>query len=167
MEASGLPKKAHTAGLHWSPQRRISWNLPATSPREISSEVGMATISVVFSNPVGPSYSLGPLKQLHLRGRELREFRDGPVLANDDAYRWTVKDGGKYSRFDCDKECSVTLARDRDQARKTYGPFQGFSSLNGLKFVDHQLFCLYDETMKDWYGYQSGEHWDEITVVPT
>ena len=121
--------------------------------------------SVIFSNPVGPSYALGPLKQLHLRRRVLREFADGPVLAEDTNYRWQVN-GGKYSRFDCDTECKVTLARDRDKASKAYGPYSGFSSLNGLKFVDHQLFCVYDESTKDWYGYQSGEHWDDITVVP-
>src|SRR5688572_18740397 len=108
----------------------------------ITSEVSMTTFSAVFSNPSGPTYTLGPLKQLYLRGHVVREFHDGPVLAQSDNYRWIV-DGGKYSRFDCDTECNVTLARDRDKARKTYGPFPGFSSLNGLKFVDHQLFCLY------------------------
>ena len=126
----------------------------------------MSTISVVFSNPTGPSYTVSPLKQLHLRGRMLREFHDGPVIARDDNYRWYVE-GGQFSRFDCDTECNVTLARDRDKASKTYGPYPGFSGLDGLKFVDHQLFCLYDETMKDWYGYQSGEHWDDLIVVPT
>ena len=126
----------------------------------------MTTFSAVFSNPSGPTYTLGPLKQLYLRGHVVREFHDGPVLAQSDNYRWIV-DGGKYSRFDCDTECNVTLARDRDKARKTYGPFPGFSSLNGLKFVDHQLFAVYDESTNDWYGYQSGEHWDELTVVPT
>ena len=65
-----------------------------------------------------------------------------------------------------DTECKVTLARDLDEAGKTYGPFLCFSSLNGLKFVDHRLFCLYDESTKDWYGYQSGEHWGELIVVP-
>ncbi len=126
----------------------------------------MPSICAVFSNPTGPSHKLGPFKQLHLRGRELREFPDGPVLAKDDNYRWYV-DGGRYSRFDCDTECNVTLSRDRDKNRKAYGPFPGFSSLDGLNCVDHQLYCLYDETTKDWYGYLSGEHWDDLTVVPT
>lgn len=125
----------------------------------------MTTISVVFSNPVGPSHTAGPFKQLYMRGRALREFADGPILAADNNYRWIVN-GARYSRFDCDTQCTVTLARDKDKARKTYGPYPNFSSLNGLKFVDHQLFCVYDETMKDWYGYQSGEHWDELIVVP-
>ena len=75
----------------------------------------MTTLSAVFSNPTGPSYTLGPLKQLHPRNRELGEFLDGPVLAHDDNFRWIVN-GGKYSRFDCDTECNVTLARDRDKA---------------------------------------------------
>lgn len=126
----------------------------------------MKSMHVVFNNPTGPGYTLGPLKQIYLSGRAVREFRDGPVLAEDDNFRWRVN-GARYSRFDCDIECNVTLARDRDNATKTYGPFPSFSSLNGLKFVDHQLFCLYDETMNDWYGYQSGEHWDHLTVVPT
>jgi hypothetical protein len=106
-------------------------------------------MNLVFNNPAGPGYTLGPLEQIYLGGRTLREFRDGPVLAEDSNSRWLVN-GGRYSRFDCDSECHVTLARDRDNASKTYGPFPGFSSLNGLKFVDHQLFCLYDESTKDW-----------------
>lgn len=125
----------------------------------------MTTIRAVFSNPTGPTHTLGPLRQLHLRDRLLREFHDGPVLAEDSNYRWLI-DGRKYSRFDCDEECNVTLARDRDQASKTYGPFPSFSSLDGLKFVDHQMFCHYDEATKDWYGYQSGEHWDVLLVDP-
>ena len=47
-----------------------------------------------------------------------------------------------------------------------YGPYRIFSSLNGLKFADHQLFCNYDEETADWYGYASGQHWDSILVVP-
>lgn len=123
-------------------------------------------LEVVFNNPTGSSYTLGPLKQLHLRDCLLREFHDGPVLAKDLNFRWVVN-GAQYSRFDCDRECKVTLGRDQDQASKTYGPYRGFSSLNGLKFVDHQLFCVYDETTKDWYGYLSGAHWDVLTVSPS
>jgi hypothetical protein len=124
------------------------------------------SISVLFSNPAGPSCTLGPFKQLLLHNRNLQEFRDGPILAKDENSRWKV-DGGQYSRFDCDTECKVTLARDRDNRSESYGPYPGFSSLNGLKFVDHQLFAVYDESTKDWYGYQSGEHWDDLIVVPT
>jgi hypothetical protein len=37
--------------------------------------------------------------------------------------------------------------------------------MNGLKYVDHRLFCLYDEQHQNYYGYESGEHWDSVTVL--
>lgn len=122
----------------------------------------MNSVTVVFSNPTGSNFSLGPLTGVYLQGRELRESRDGAVLATDSNFRW-ITQGGSFSRFDCDVRCYVQLENGRERVR--YGPYRGFSSLNGLKFVDHQLFCVYDEQHKDWYGYESGQHWDAILVI--
>jgi hypothetical protein len=96
------------------------------------------SLTVVFSNPVGATYSLGPLSQLYLKDRELRETRGGVVLATDINFRWQTE-GGAFSRFDCDIRCYVELERAGDEPIR-YGPYRGFSSLNGLKFADHQLF---------------------------
>ncbi|HXJ09011.1 MAG TPA: hypothetical protein VNH12_05850 [Burkholderiales bacterium] len=128
----------------------------------------MAAFTIVFSNPSGPTHTLGPLQQIHLRARshELRELLDGPVLATESKFGWSIK-GGKYSRFDCETGCYVTLEGGKGKlASQRYGPFRSFSSLNGLKYVDHQLFCIYDESVEDWYGYESGQHWDTLLVTP-
>ena len=124
----------------------------------------MNPLSVVFSNMLGQTYTLDPLTQIYLKNRELRETADSPVLATDTDYRWHTK-GGIFSRFDCAQTCHVTLERSGG-GTKRYGPYRHFSSLNGLKFVDHQLFCNYDEQHKDWYGYDSGQHWDVVRVMP-
>ena len=139
---------------------------PAARLRLSDTAAKAVALNVVFNNPSGASFSLGPLTQLYLRGHELRETSNSPVLAVEEHGRWKT-DGGLFSRFDCDVECHVTLTRDRDGASKRYGPYSGFSSIAGIKFVDHQLFCLCDESTKDFYGYQSGEHWDAIIVAPT
>ena len=118
----------------------------------------------MFSNPRGPTYSLGPVSQIHLKNRELRETADGPVLATDTNYRWHTPQG-TFSRFDCDARCYAQLSKTGGKAVR-YGPYRSFSSLNGIKFTDHQLFCNYDEQTNDWYGYESGQHWDALCVFP-
>lgn len=72
--------------------------------------------------------------------------------------------GGRFSRFDWDARCYILLQKDAGKGQR-YGPFRGFSGMNGLKYVDHRLFCLYDEQHQNYYGYESGEHWDSVTVL--
>ena len=124
----------------------------------------MNTLTVVLSNPRGETYSVGPLTQFLFVDRTLRETPDGPVLATDVNFRWQTG-GGAFSRFDCDTRCHALLAKKSGEEIR-YGPYRGFSSLNGLKFTDHQIFCIYDEETRDWYGYESGQHWDTLRVIP-
>lgn len=120
---------------------------------------------VVFSNPVGPPLSIGPFKQIFMTGAELRETHDSAVLATTRNSRWEPEAGGRFSRFDCDVRCRVML-QDATGKSERYGPYRGFSSMNGLKFTDHQIFALLDLETEDFYGYESGQHWDTITVIP-
>ena len=123
----------------------------------------LKSLTVVFSNPAGATYRLGPLSQIYIKDRELRETQEGAVLARDIHFLWQTQ-RGTFSRFDCDIRCLVQLERTGGEVI-LYGPYRGFSSLNGIKFADHQLFCNYDEQTNDWYGYESGEHWDAIRVT--
>jgi hypothetical protein len=40
----------------------------------------MSGANIVFSNPTGPPKSVGPVTQLFLRGKDLRETPNGPIL---------------------------------------------------------------------------------------
>ena len=125
----------------------------------------MSPILVTFSNPTGPPLSIGPFTQLFMKKRALREAPDGPVLATSVNLRWEPAGGGRFTRFDCDVRCSVTLEKAGGKSQR-YGPYRSFASLNGLKYADHQMFALYDEQNQDFYGYESGTHWDTLIVAP-
>ena len=137
---------------------------PSHLALDTDARYSFSSLTLVFSNIRGETYALGPLTQIHLRKRELRETADGAVLATAVDSRWHTE-GGRFLRFDCDNTCHVTLERANGDSVR-YGPYRHFSSLNGLKFTDHHLFCNYDEQQEDWYGHDSGQHWDAISVMP-
>lgn len=44
------------------------------------------------------------------------------------------------------------------------GPYQHFSTFDGVLYVENRVFGFWDAQHKDWYIVDAGEHWKELFI---
>ena len=120
-------------------------------------------IHLVFSNLKGETVERGPFRSFCLQGETLREAIGGPTFAVHEDHSWHV-DGRVFSRVDCDCRVIITLSRVDGKLSKKYGPFDSFSCLDGIAYVDHAVFAFADRAIGDWYCHADGMHWAIVQV---
>lgn len=120
---------------------------------------------LTFSNSSGAPISKGPYSQVRLEGELMRAVVDGPVIARHEDHVWKV-DGVEYSRCDCAKAAWVHFERIDGTKSKTYGPLDHLSFMDGVAFVDRQVFAFVDRGAVDWYCHDDGRHWPLMIVQP-
>lgn len=118
---------------------------------------------VIFKKRDGTSLPLGPFKALRFHGGELHAA-DGPLIAKHVQHHWRVR-GDDYLRLDCDGPITLAfLDRDGEQSRE-FGPCAHFSSIGGIAYRDHEVFCHLDEGTNRWHMRTEPRDWAELVVA--
>ena len=118
---------------------------------------------VQFKKADGTAITLGPLVAIRLDGEELRETEAGPVLAKHHGHRWHVRQE-EFLRLDCEGPLSLRFVEAAGAMTVPYGPFSHFSSVDGIGYADHHLFCQIDTLTKRWHLRQDHSEWTTLIV---
>jgi len=126
----------------------------------------MAGIVLKFSPTVGSEVTKGPFPRIRVEGEVMRADPGGPVIAYHDDHHWQV-DGRSYSRLDCDcPAVQVYFERIDGTRSKIYGPLKDFSFVDGIAYMEHQVFAFADRSIIDWYCHADGQHWPLMVIEP-
>jgi hypothetical protein len=125
-----------------------------------------AGIELVFAGPSGPTLKKGPYAAFCLQGETLREKVGAEPIAVHEDHHWQLE-GRTFSRLDCDCRITIHLTRVDGKLSQTYGPFESFSCMDGVAYVDHELFAFADRSIGDWYCHADGRHWAIIVIEAT
>jgi hypothetical protein len=122
---------------------------------------------LTFVHPTKPPKTVGPLRAIRLDAESLRETANGTPVAVHREHQWEIQ-GQKYFRMDaatgvhCHFEHVTTDERSRD-----FGPYEQFSAVDGIAYVDDHVFAVVDEKDRDcdWFCYEDGHHWPVLIVT--
>ena len=120
-------------------------------------------IEIRFSGASGPALNKGPYSSFVLQGETLREALGGRPLAVHEGHHWHL-DGQTFARIDCECRIKVHLTRVDGKLSNQHGPFDSFSCMDGVAYVNHELFAFADRSIGDWYCHADGRHWAIIVV---
>jgi hypothetical protein len=120
---------------------------------------------VEFANPRGASRQLGPYDRLRFEGETL-VAEPGGVIAKHVDHEWQLTAGGAYTRLDCNAPVKVYFSSRKSLQSHMMGPFQIFSSIDGVAYADREVFAFVDRQNADWYSHKLGTHWKTLIVEP-
>lgn len=125
----------------------------------------MPTLCVEFSGLTGEPLSFRDLPLLRFEGEVVRAQPGGPILAEHRVQTWELQ-GRRYMRLECAGPLRVYFERANGQRSETFGPFANFSCVDGIAYVNHEVFAFADRAIGDWYAHENGQHWALMVVVP-
>ncbi len=117
---------------------------------------------VIFKKRDGSALPLGPFKALRFQGGELHAA-DGRLIAKHVKHHWQVQ-GDDYLRLDCDGPVTFAFF-DRDGQSREFGPYAHFSSVGGIAYRDHEVFCHLDEGTNRWQLRTEAGDWAVLVVA--
>ena len=106
---------------------------------------------------------LGAHDVVMLTGEELyRVNGDKRLLAKHRHNRWMPEnDVDPFVRLNIVGPLIVTAPRSKT---KQLGPYQKFSTFDGVGYVENRVFGFWDVTQKDWYVVDAAAHWRELRI---
>lgn len=112
--------------------------------------------------------TVGPLEAVRLDGEALYDARSGKVLARHREHQWEVE-GQRYFRLDASTPVRIHFERVAQQGplpsrSREFGPFERFSSVDGIAYTDERVFAFVDARIGDWFCYDDGRHWSVMVV---
>ena len=121
------------------------------------------SIELTFLRDTAPPKRKGPYRSVRFEGEVIRAEAGGPAISKHEHHEWRV-DGVPYSRLQID--CRVTACFERvDGARsKRFGPYGCMSFIDGVAYVDHQIFAFVDRSIRDWYCHEDEHHWPLMII---
>lgn len=113
--------------------------------------------------------TLGPFAAVRLDAETLREARTGALIATHREHQWEV-DGERYYRVDATRPVRIHFERAPPQApvpsrSRELGPFERFSSVDGIAYTDERVFAFVDAQAGEWFCYDDGRHWSAMVVT--
>ena len=122
-------------------------------------------MNIAFKQRDGASGGERAVARLHFHASELREGRDGPLIARHVGHAWVVS-GVEYLRLDCAGAVRITFSDEHGGSSAQYGPYGHFSSVNGIVFADHLVLAHLDTRSERWYVISDGGEWPMFSVDP-
>jgi hypothetical protein len=122
-------------------------------------------MELVFLRDTAPPKRKGPYYRLRFEGETVRAEAGGPALAKHDHHEWHV-DGAPYSRLQIDCRASVHFERIDGSRSEPYGPYANVSFVDGIAYVEHEIFAFVDRSIRDWYSHENEQHWPLMVVEP-
>jgi len=118
---------------------------------------------IVFKRRDASTKWLGPYPMLRFEGRVLRAS-DGAPLAHLEKHHWHVQ-GEPYLRLDCAGPLTITFLDAAGAVSRQLGPYAHFSSVNGIAYRDHEVFCHLDEQSNHWHSRAEQRAWPVLVVA--
>lgn len=122
-------------------------------------------IELTFLRDTAPPKRKGPYRVVRFEGEVIRAEPGGPAIANHDHHEWFADDA-PYSRLQIDHRVTVCFARVDGARSMRYGPYGCLSFVNGVAYVEHQVFAFVDRSIRDWYSHENEMHWPIMIVEP-
>jgi hypothetical protein len=107
----------------------------------------------------------GPYACVRLEGEIIRAEVGGPVIARHEGHEWQVE-GEKCGRMTIDCRVVVHFERIDGTQSEKYGPYESVSFIDGVAYVDHQIFAFVDRSIIDWYCHEDERHWPLMIISP-
>jgi hypothetical protein len=120
---------------------------------------------LTFSATSTASASLGPFPEVWFDGETIRARPDGDALAVHRSHAWEVN-GGRYVRLDCNLPVCVRFVGENGSSSEKQGPFTHLSCIDGVCYVDREVFAVVDRTQDDWYAISAERHWHAMVLSP-
>jgi hypothetical protein len=125
-------------------------------------------LTVIFGRPTGAPYKSAVHARLTFRGPALFAGEHPEPIARHERHHWTPREAGDkdifYTRLDI--AGPLCLQFRRGEAETSYGPYSAFSSLDGVAYVEGNVFAFEDVQNADWYCVQDRMHWDTLSLCP-
>lgn len=121
-------------------------------------------LRVQFSSATGVIHDAGAYAEVRLTTDTLYGMPEHRVLGRDVNHRW-VTAKGEFQRLDVEARVKVYF-EESGQLSETYGPFEHFSSADGIAYVDRQVFAFADNTAKKWFVVPADRRWAVLVVTP-
>jgi hypothetical protein len=122
-------------------------------------------IELTFLRDTAPPKRKGPYRAVRFEGEAIRAEPGGPAIAKHEHHEWHV-DGAPYTRLQIDCRAAVWFERVDGARSKRYGPYGCVSFVNGVAYVEHQVFAFVDRSIRDWYSHENEMHWSIMIVEP-
>ena len=119
-------------------------------------------MQLTFEKRDASTLSLGPHTALRFQGGELRAEGDR-LIAKHEKNQWTVR-GEQYLRLDCEGPVTLTFYDDAGTPSRQFGPYAHFSSVDGIGYRDHEVFCHLDEQTGRWYVRAEHREWPVLVL---
>jgi len=106
---------------------------------------------------------LGAHDVLMATGEELyRVNGDKKLLARHRHNRWMMGDEAEpYVRLNI---VGPLVVVGPGPAAKQLGPYQKFSTFDGVAYVENRVFGFWDTALRDWYIVDAAAHWAELRI---
>jgi hypothetical protein len=116
-----------------------------------------------------PPRQAGPFSSIVLDGDSVRPAEGGEPIALHREHQWEVE-GERYFRLDASTPVRIHFERDprkpEEEARsRSFGPFERFSAVDGITYVDDRVFAFTEPTEPGWSCYDDGRRWLLMVVT--
>lgn len=126
------------------------------------------SLVVVFGRPTGAPYKSATYNRLTFRGPALFADDHPEPIARHERHHWTPAEAKNkevyYTRLDI--AGPLCLQFRRGQAGTNYGPYSAYSMVDGVGYVEGNVFAFEDVERVDWYCIQDRMHWDTLSISP-
>lgn len=123
------------------------------------------SLVLTFSARSGEVHTFGPAAQFCFEGETIRTRPGGEALAVHRSHAWEV-DGRRFVRMDCSAPVEVRFLAADGARSQTFGPFVHLSCVDGVCYVDREVFAVVDRGHDDWYSIAAERHWPVMVVTP-
>jgi hypothetical protein len=125
----------------------------------------MGGLFLEFANIRGAARRLGPYDRLCFEGETLVAVPRAE-LARHVNHEWHLTAGGVYTRLECNQAVRVHFSAHQRLQSAAMGPFNDFSCVDGIFYVNRKVFAFIDREHGDWYSHELGTHWKVLVVEP-
>ena len=118
---------------------------------------------LTFKKQDATALNLGPFKAVRFEGGNLRAVDTGRIIAKHEKNAWAVR-GEEYLRLDCEGSVTITFLDAAGNPSRQFGPYAHFSSVDGIGYRDHEVFCHLDEQTRLWFSRPDHGEWPVLVV---
>ena len=118
---------------------------------------------VSFKKRDGSTLVLGSFEALRFEGAEL-VTGDGRPIARHESHHWLVR-GEEYLRLDCEGPLTIAFQDSGGKVSRQFGPCAHFSSVGGIGYRDHEVFCHLDVQTHRWHMRAEQREWAVLLVT--
>jgi hypothetical protein len=121
-------------------------------------------LRVVFATATGSDYyDAGTYAGLRMTSDTMYGLPELRVLGRDVNHRW-ITPGGEFLRLDIAARLRVYF-EGGGRVSKTYGPFEHFSSADGIAYADRQVLAFADQASEQWFVIPEDARWAVLVAV--